>query len=113
MVLRFEGRRSLALLCSQPLANKERQQYQQFLDIVLPDDNINSLARWYCHIGNGNLLVVLKEPSFLFEIFNIWIARVWEGQPGVCLLGWNRIAPGIIKGKSNPKAPLTIPSIVV
>lgn len=80
MVLRFWVRRSLALLWSQPLTNKERQQCQQLVAIVLGDKNTDKpcqlvLSHRKREFSGVSRFVPLRSCQHLDSVS--------EGSPGV------------------------------
>lgn len=80
-------RRSLALLWSQPLTNKERQQCQQLLTIVFGDDNTDKPSQ-----------LVLSHRKQEFSGVSRFVRScqhldsVSEGSPGV-VSGWEQHCP--------------------
>lgn len=84
-------RRSLALLWSQPLTNKERQQCQQLVAIVFGDNNTDKpcqlvLSHRKREFSGVSRFVPLRSCQHLDSVS--------EGSPGV-VSGWNSIAPDI------------------
>lgn len=80
MVLRFWVRRSLALLWSQPLTNKELQQCQQLVAIVLGDNNTDKpcqlvLSHRKREFSGVSRFVPLRSCQHLDSVS--------EGSPGV------------------------------